>query len=554
MDTFIKKNINIIISTFILLGPILDLITGFCLHSLNISLTLGIIVRLIFLIYMCLIVIFIFKKKKLIVPYLIIGLYFILYVLGMIIYDNTILFTEIQGLVKVFYFPILFISIYSIKDEIKTSKMTLFVILFLYLIFIFVPTLLGIGYKSYEVTKEGTLGFFNSANEVSGIISILTPIMFIILYKAKNLIPKLILLVMYLVVILMMGTKTPLISLIITLFVVFIYFGKKFIIEKNYKVIIISILVIIIGIISLVLVIPKTNFYKNIRTHLDYLGLNNITEVFSKEKYVDHFIFSSRIKFLKKKAKIYNNEPLYKKIFGIGYINNNKQTKMIEMDYFDIYYSHGIIGFIIFFVPIIYIIYKIFKNKRNKSFDNIMLYVSVLLIVLLSLLTGHIITSPSVSLLCIIIFMMLIVRNKKDLLIIYDNDISNIEDSINKDVYEVKVLNNNIKYKNNIRLLIFKIYYYMVYDTCICYHIDNEHSSELAIVSSDNRLIFINKDMNINKNKIFHYFKEIRIYQYNLLVFDNKIRKDKFTSIYNNLKDRCIIFKKDNELLNNIFI
>ena len=94
----------------------------------------------------------------------------------------------------------------------------------------------------------------------------------------------------------------------------------------------------------------------------------------------------------------------------------------------------------------------------------------------------------------------------------------------------------------------------MVYDTCICYHIDNEHSSELAIVSSDNRLIFINKDMNINKNKIFHYFKEIRIYQYNLLVFDNKIRKDKFTSIYNNLKDRCIIFKKDNELLNNIFI
>ena len=49
MNSFIKKNINVIISIFILLGPILDMLTGLCLHTFNINFTIGIIVRVIFL-------------------------------------------------------------------------------------------------------------------------------------------------------------------------------------------------------------------------------------------------------------------------------------------------------------------------------------------------------------------------------------------------------------------------------------------------------------------------------------------------------------------------
>ena len=182
MNSFVKKNINVIISIFILLGPILDMLTGLCLHTFNINFTIGIIVRVIFLITICIITLFTFKKKNILIPYLIIGLYMIFYLIGNIIYKDSNITKEIQELVKVFYFPILFISLFSIKDEIRISKMTLFTAFFLYLIFIFVPTILGVGYDTYEITKAGTLGFFNSANEISGIISILTPIMFIILY------------------------------------------------------------------------------------------------------------------------------------------------------------------------------------------------------------------------------------------------------------------------------------------------------------------------------------------------------------------------------------
>ena len=182
MSNFIKKNISYIISIFILIGPIIDLLTGLCLHTLGIRFTIGIIFRVLFLISICLITLFVYKKKKVLIPYLLIGLYWILYIIGIILYKNTGLFSEIQNLVKVFYFPIMFISIYSLREEIRISNMTLFTTLFLYLIFIFIPLLFGIGYETYKITKAGTLGFYNSANEISGIISLLTPIMFVIIY------------------------------------------------------------------------------------------------------------------------------------------------------------------------------------------------------------------------------------------------------------------------------------------------------------------------------------------------------------------------------------
>ena len=118
MNDFIKKNISIIIAIFVLIGPILDLITGVCLHSLGINLTLGIITRVLFLAFICIITLFTFKKKNVLIPYLIIGLYFIFYTIGMIAFKDTSIFTEIQNLVKVFYFPILLVSIYSIKDAV----------------------------------------------------------------------------------------------------------------------------------------------------------------------------------------------------------------------------------------------------------------------------------------------------------------------------------------------------------------------------------------------------------------------------------------------------
>lgn len=582
MNTFIKKNINIIIGIFILLGPIIDLLTGLCLHTFNLNLTFGIVIRVLFLLFICLTVIFVFKKKKLIIPYLIIGLYFIFYILGIIIYkDGVGLFKEIQGLIKVFYFPILFLSLYSIKEEIKISKLTLFTVLFLYLIFIFVPITLHIGYKSYEITKSGTLGFFNSANEISGIISLLTPIMFIVLVSSKNIIPKIILSIMYLIVILTIGTKTPLLTLGLTIIFSLIYLWIKLIKDKKYKSIIASILVIIVGVIGLIIIIPKTNFYKNIEVHLDYLKLDNITEVFKDEKLVDHFIFSSRLSFLNKKSKLYNKSSFYQKLFGIGYLKKGKATKMIEMDYFDIFYSHGILGTIVFFTITIYIVTKVIKKEEKLKYEKYMLYISLLFIIFLSFFTGHIITAPSVSILSIILILSLDKKKKKDLLFAsYSMDIGGIEkallnlvnridtkkynvtivlekksgiflDKINKEitVKELKVsTNDNIflrKITNATRKLIFKIFNYQNYDFSCCYATYSYSSSKIALMSSENTAFYVHNDYRTiykNENEFRNFFDTRNITKYKNIIFVSNENKDGFIEIYNELKEKCRVF------------
>ena len=580
MDKFIKNNINKIVAVFLILQPFLDVITGICIHTLKINFTIGIIVRVLFLLFISFIVLFIFKKKKIIILYLIIGLYFIFYIIGTILYKDSNYIFEIQNLVKVFYFPLLFVSLYSIKDYIKISNMTLFTVIFMYLILLFIPTLLGVGYKSYEITKAGTLGFFNSANEISGIISMLTPIMFIIFYESKKIIPITLLITMYLMVILMIGTKTPLLSLLITIGISILYLWRYLIKTKQIKYIVISVLLILFLSFGLVLVFPKTNFYKNIRTHLDYLKLDNITDVFKDEKLVDHFIFSSRIKFLKNKSKIYNNSNTYQKLFGIGYINNNKETKMIEMDYFDVFFSHGIIGFLIFLSIFIYMISLIFTNKNKYSYQSLMKYTSLFFIILLAFLTGHILIAPSVSLLSIIIIMSISKRDKKDLLfadksmitggiekaqlnllnnidykkynvtVILEEKTGELLDKINNNVkvIELKVSdNNNViirKIINTYRKLIFKIFNYHNYDFSCCYTTYSYSSNKIAKIASQNNSFYVHSDYsNVYKDEkdFRNFFDSRKVDEYKNIIFVSNESKKSFIKYYPELKEKTLV-------------
>ena len=82
-------------------------------------------------------------------------------------------------------------------------------------------------------------------------------------------------------------------------------------------------------------------------------------------------------------------------------------TKAVEMDYFDIYYSHGFIGFILYFSIYIYVLYNVLKPKQKNNFIRIMKLVSLLLIIILSLFTGHIITGPAVSFIAAVIIIMI---------------------------------------------------------------------------------------------------------------------------------------------------
>ncbi len=581
MNAWIKKNFNVLLIIFILLQPIFDLITGFGIHVWHANVTIGIIVRILFLLFIFYTVMFVYKRKQ---NWLIYGLllaYGLFYISGMIMYkDGVGLFEEIQGLCRVFYFPVLLIALYSIKDEIKISKMTLMVVLVTYLVCILVPNCLNIGFETYEITKAGTLGFFNSANEISGIISLLTPIMILIFVSTKKIIPTIIISVLYLYIILTIGTKTPLLSLGITIFFAYIWFIYKEIKQKKYKPIGISLIALIVFIIGLVLILPKTTFYKNIETHLNYLKLDNVTEVFENEHLVDHFIFSSRLSFLEDRQTDYMKSNIYQKLFGIGYLKNNKEAKAVEMDYFDIYYSHGIIGFILFFGIYGYIFYLIMKDRRKLDFEQYMLYVSVILSIFLSFFTGHIITAPAVSILVTVLLLMLAKTKKKKLLFTaYSLNVGGIETAlinlvnrINLDKYQVEILlekkegifldkvkeeitvkeykvydNRNImirKFLNLTKRLLFTLTNYHTYDFSCCYATYSLSGSKLAKIASKNNAFYVHnnyKDLYKDEKKEKEFFDNRGIENFGHIIFVSNEYQKEFLRLYPNLKNKVLV-------------
>lgn len=581
MNAWIKKNFNTLLIIFILLQPILDLITGFGIHIWKMNVTIGIIIRMIFLLVILYSVMFVYKKKQNWLYYGILIVYGLLYVLGIILFkDGVGLFSEIQGLCRVFYFPVLLIALYSIKDEIKISKMTLMVVLVTYLVCILVPNCLNLGFETYEITKAGTLGFFNSANEISGIISLLTPIMILIFVSSKKIILAVIISCIYLYVILTIGTKTPLLSLGITIFFTYLWFIYNAVKVKKYKRIGISLIALVLFTIALILILPKTTFYKNIETHLNYLKLDNVTEVFEDEKLVDHFIFSSRLKFMKERQQDYMDGNIYQKLFGIGYLNNQKEAKAVEMDYFDIYYNHGIIGFILFFGIYGYFFYLIMKKRRKLDFEQYMLYISILLSIFLSFFTGHIITAPAVSILVTVLLLMLAKQKKKRLLFTahslnvggIETALINLVNRINLEKYQVDILlekkegifldkvkeeitvrefkvynNKNViirKILNLSKRLIYTATDYHTYDFSCCYATYSLSGSKLSKIAATNTAFYVHsnyKDLYKDEKKEKEFFDNRGIEKFKHIIFVSNEYQKEFLRLYPSLKDRVLV-------------
>lgn len=583
MSSFIKKNISIICMLFILSGPIIDFVTGVMLHVFDISLTLGLILRVLFLFFIFYVTTFIYNKKNNLLYYGIFVIYLLLFILGLTLFkDNPNYFREIQNTVRMFYFPLLLLSLFSIKKEIKITSLSLVITLCLYLVLIFIPLVLGVGFESYAITKEGTLGFYNSANEISAIIAILTPILFIIFYESKNVIFKLFITFIYLVVILSVGTKTPLLALIISLCVVFIYILYKAFIDKKYHIVTTFTAIVIALSLVIIVIAPRTSFYKNIEVHLNYLKVDNILDIFKDKKLVDHFIFSQRLTFLNNKEKLYDKSNTYQKLFGIGYYNDNgKELKSIEMDYFDVYYNQGIVGFIIFFVPYIYILVSVINERKDSSFRQLMLYLSLFLVIILSLFTGHIITAPSVSLIVCFLLLSIIKKEKKELLFTgvnlniggIEKSLVNLVNKIDKDKYRVTIileekegkllerLDKSIEVKefrvsnnknkvvrrvvNLLRRCTYTIFNYHTYDFSCCYATYSYSGNKITRLSSLNNSIYVHSDYSYIYPDLedFRCFFDTRdIYDFKTIFFVSNESCRKFTKIYPGLKSRCLVF------------
>ena len=394
----ITNNFEKLFLIFLYLQPILDVTAGVLLHF-NYSVTISSIIRFIFM-FLCIIyLVFFIKDKKINIYLLILFIYFICFGTTMLITkDFNALIYECKNLISTYYFVILLLTLIKVYKDKKLKVKNLFLIYVIYLLFVFVPNIFNIGFQSYWHSKEGSVGWFLSANVVGSILSILLPMLLIYIKKVS--IPIIILLLINLYVILSIGTKVPVLSFIIIFIVNFVYYLINLIKKKDYKKLKIIIAPIIILIITSLFIFPKTSFYKNLVIHITYLEEKDNGKIPITE-FIDHFIFSQRLTFEEKTRKAYNESSILEKTFGIGYIENydteKERNKTIEIDYFDVFYRHGIVGFIIFFIPIIYVLKKITKTFKNLNFVKLNLLLSVILIFLLAFFQGHIFVTPANS-------------------------------------------------------------------------------------------------------------------------------------------------------------
>ncbi len=405
VNEWICSHIETIIAWFLLLGPIFDCMTALSIHLLHIQFTGIIVIKILFLGLLLYDLFFISKcryKKPIIAVTCAIIIYMIVFVVQTIVQKNTdVFFYECQSMVRTFFFPLTLLALYNLHLEKRLtihSKYLCSILLF-YLALILLPLLTHTGFDSYAYSKTGTIGWFYSTNEIGGILSILFPFLFCFLIKQKKwilFVGMVILMSVYFAI----GTKVPILSVLITLVIFGIAYLIQMIQKHKWKQLSYLGIVVVIGIISLILIVPKTSFYKNIKIHLEFLEIHSVSDLLTVQK-IDHFVFSERVRFLSQSFENYKKAPWNQKLLGIGYIENygtdDVNVKLIEMDYYDIILRHGIIGGVIYFIPFLWILILTIKRiKYNFKLDYI---VSILLILLLSLFSGHIMTAPSVSIL-----------------------------------------------------------------------------------------------------------------------------------------------------------
>lgn len=400
IETKLEKLTPNIVIIFLYIQPFLDILAAFLIKN-NISNFITSGIRILFMLYMLIyITITNYKEKKKTITYLsLLVLCIIVHTFGMFHYKGPdILITEIKTTISTYYSIFLLISFSVLYRENTLKKIHLRNIFYMYLILTFIPNILGIGFDSYWHSKLGSAGWFYSANVLGSILIILLPMVISEIKKLKP-IYIIVTIIMIIYVIFSIGTKTPVLGLILLIGLNLILFIYKMIKQKEKKKIIITSITLFIMLITGIIIIPKTSFYKNLEIHLNYIIKEQNYKITSIE-FLDNFIFSERLSMEKDARKIYTKSPLLEKIFGIGYVENyntsKEREKIIEIDYFDILYREGIVGFILYFIPIIYIIIKTLKNIKITQ-ENINIIGVSSLIVFLAFFQGHIFITPAIS-------------------------------------------------------------------------------------------------------------------------------------------------------------
>lgn len=404
-----KKIVNIMY-WFILLQPLLDIATSLMTRFLDMRLTIGILVRGLLFVISVIYILFWSKSKykKPSTIYLIILMVFavIYFITKTSIFSNfSFITTEVIYMFKYFYTLVLLLVLFNLFDEFKPNNRKIFKLLqielFLYCLSIVLANVTGTAFGTYD-GGVGNTGWFYAGNEIGIIVALLFPLLFLLVNKSNSF-----LILLYVIPIVLgieiIGTKTSMLGLLLPTLIFLIYYlirirkGKV----KQFLMTLVILLVIVVSSPNL----PVIQNIKNSINRFEYREENPDLDEDYSDEVVSSVILSDRDFYNRKIQKIYANSSITDKLFGIGFvnreeINDENITKLIEMDYHDIFYRYGIIGFIIYITPFVIISLKVLslciKNKFKLNMKQLTLgYISYVGLAI-AMIVGHTLGAPAV--------------------------------------------------------------------------------------------------------------------------------------------------------------
>ncbi|PGA91321.1 O-antigen ligase family protein [Bacillus toyonensis] len=429
---------------FIVFQPILDLLTSFSIYVLHMSATVGIVVRFAFMLLASGYLLLHHKQqgaKKYILYLCLLGTVLTIGLVNNLMVKSPVSFgEEVKFILKSVYPMVLLFGYIIALKELKNNEYAFhkIIIYFLYAtlilsISIIVAMLTSTDFPSYPNSKIGSRGWFFAGNELSSIFAITFPI--VVLYsihkttsfsKIYYWIPTV--LAMYASI--MIGTKVGYGAIVITLGIALFFLFIEYIIHRQKEgkgfTYLVNTIVVAIVLGGILILTPYTPIAKNMSIHLQIYKYKNSVqegEVIKEEREqgeltdseMKSLIYSDRDKFLKVYKQYYKDAPLSQKLFGMGYAGNYTTTpKLVEMDFYDLFFAFGIVGFLMYLLPLLYFGIKIFIRiitnfKKLLNVKHMLLANTLVLSLGIGFMSGHVLTAPAVSIFFVVILAYMIV-------------------------------------------------------------------------------------------------------------------------------------------------
>lgn len=397
---------------FILLQPVIDLLTSGSLLLLDWKFSFGTIIRSLFLGIMVLYLLYEGSKKIKIYSLILFTAFGVNLIVNFIYKNEFSFFVEIQYMIRYIYTLMALLTYITVinrnrEKDIKSiiSKYLYYYLIIIILVFV-AAHLSDTVINSYSHHRRGHSGWFFAANDIGNTLGMLLPVSIAYAYRvyaSKGSIFYFITPIAALYPLLILGTKGGYFAAVLGLGGAVTALGYDAFITRRKQAVKPLLLLSAVMVFSIA-IYPKTYVSYNI----NYVVEVKTNEGNTIDETKEFVVSGGRENVIEETKEMSMKSDILQKVFGMGFKGNYADfyekgsfINPIEKDFHELYYYYGGVGFFIYILPILYLLVfsvgKLILNYRKMSPDHLLYLTSIGIGLGVANFAGHVLSAPSVG-------------------------------------------------------------------------------------------------------------------------------------------------------------